>query len=266
MTGGQTMKRYPRRSVGWGAVLMLSAVLCPPASRGDEETVRRLFEGAIAAMGGDAYLGVKDMVSEGRYFQFDRYGNSSGLIRFTDYTRLPDKSRFELGNRKKELEVTVFNLEKGEGWILEGQKETRAATAEEMQEFRAAANHSLDNIFRFRYRDPGNKLFYLGAGEGKDARLEMVKMIDPENDETVIYFDRVSRLPVKLEAHRRDGRGVRERLTSEYSQWHVIQGVNTPLRIDGYTGSRRAFQQFITRITYNNDLLEEVFSRPEPPK
>ena len=43
------MKRYPRRSVGWGAVLMLSAVLCPPASRGDEEKVRRLFEGAIAA-------------------------------------------------------------------------------------------------------------------------------------------------------------------------------------------------------------------------
>jgi hypothetical protein len=71
---------------------------------------------------------------------------------------------------------------------------------------------------------------------------------------------------VKLETRRRDDRGVRERLTSEYSQWHVIQGVNTPLRIDGYTGGRREFQQFITEITYNNDLRDEFFSRPEPPK
>lgn len=248
------------------ALVLLAAALCSPVCRGEEDRARRLFEDAIAAMGGDAYLGVKDIVSEGRYFTFDRYGASSGLIRFTDYTKLPDKSRFELGNRKKELEITVFNLERDEGWVLEGQKGTRDANAEEMKGFRAAANHSLENIFRFRYRDPLNKLFYLGAGAGKDASLDVVKLIDPENDEILVYFDRASRLPVKLETGRLNDRGLRERLTSEFSRWHTIQGVNTPLRIDGTAGGRRAFQQFITKITYNNGLQDEFFSRPEPPK
>ncbi|MEJ2109464.1 MAG: hypothetical protein P8Z37_06035 [Acidobacteriota bacterium] len=40
----------------------------------DENKARILFEKAIEAMGGDAFLNVKDMVSSGNYFMFDRYG------------------------------------------------------------------------------------------------------------------------------------------------------------------------------------------------
>src|SRR5437867_7659698 len=102
----------------------------------DEEKIQKLFGDAIEAMGGETFLKVTDMVSEGNYFQFDRDGNSSGLIKYNDYTKLPDKSRFELGNKKKLRDVTVFNLEKNQGWILEGQKDTRDATAEEMKSFK----------------------------------------------------------------------------------------------------------------------------------
>jgi len=232
----------------------------------DEEILNRLFEDAVQAMGGQAYLNVKDITSTGNYFVFNREGASSPIIKFTDYTKLPDKSRFELGNRKKELEITVFDLGKGEGWILEGQKEPRAATPEEMQDFRREVKHSIDTIFRFRYKDPANKLFYLGPGEGSDATLEMVKLIDPDNDEVVIYFDRISKLPAKIEYWSLDKRGIRQRNTQEFSQWHKIQGVNTPLRIDGYLNNRRAFQFFILKITYNSNLPDSLFSKPVPPK
>ncbi len=94
----------------------------------DTERIQKLFQDAILNLGGDTYLKVTDMVSNGNYFQFDRDGNSSGLIKFDDWTKLPDKSRFELGNKKKERDVTVFNLEKNQGWILEGQKDTRDAS------------------------------------------------------------------------------------------------------------------------------------------
>src|SRR5207247_11435227 len=97
-------------------------------------------------MGGEAYLKVTDTVSEGNYFAFDREGNSSGLIKYNDYTKFPDKSRFELGNKKKEREITVFNLEKGVGWILEGQNETRNAKPEEMKPCRNAVKHRSDKI------------------------------------------------------------------------------------------------------------------------
>ncbi len=245
---------------------LAAVVFIPLAQSQDEETIQKLFKDAIEALGGDAFLKVTDMVSDGQYFAFNNQGDSSGLIKYADYTKLPDKSRFELGNRKKELDITVFNLEKNEGWILEGQKETRNATPAEMKDFRSSVNHSIDNIFRFRCKDPQNKLFYLGPGEGQDVTLDMVKIIDPENDEVTIYFDRISKLPAKTEYRSVNSKGVRERHVQEFSQWHVIQGVNTPMRIDGYVNGRRSFQQFVLKINYNNNLPDSFFSKPVPPK
>jgi hypothetical protein len=248
--------------------LMLMAAIIWGSSAGsqDEGKAQKLFQEAIQAMGGEAFLKVADMVSEGHYFMFDPQGESSGLIKYSDSTKLPDKSRFELGNKKKDLDITVFNLEKKEGWILEGQKPTREATPEETKRFKDSVNHSIDNIFRFRYQDPQNKLFYLGPGEGHDVTLEMVKLIDPENDEVILYFDRISKLPAKAEFRRINRKGVRQQIVNEFSQWHMIQGVNTPMRIDGYMNGRREFQQFILKIAYNNSLKDSFFSKPIPSK
>jgi hypothetical protein len=249
------------------ALMFLTVVIGASYARSqDEETIQKLFQEAIQAMGGEAFLNVTDRVSEGQYFMFDLQGESSGMIKFADYTKFPDKSRYELGNKKKELDVTVFNLEKNEGWILEGQKPTRDATPDEMKEFRDDVKHSISNIFRYRYKDPQNKLFYLGPGEGHDVTLEMVKLIDPENDEVTIYFDRISKLPAKTEFLRVNLKGVRQRIVDEYGQWHRIQGVNTPMRIQGKVNGRRSSQQFRTKITYNNNLQDSFFSKPIPPK
>jgi hypothetical protein len=232
----------------------------------DEETVRKLFEDAIQAMGGDAYLNVTDMVSDGQYFAFSREGEPSGLIKFKDFTKLPDKSRFELGNKKKELDITVFNLAANEGWILEGQKETRNATPDEMKDFKNAVKHSIDCIFRFRFKDPQNKIFYLGAGEGLDVTFEVAKIVDAENDEVTVYFDRITKLPAKIEFRDVNNKGIRRRVINEFSQWHMIQGINTPLRIDTSVNGRRSSQQFVLKLNYNNNLPDSFFSKPIPPK
>lgn len=228
----------------------------------DEAKIQELFKSAIQAMGGDAYLKVTDASSKGQRFYFNSQGENSGLIRFSDYTKLPDKSRYEEGNKKSELDITVFDLKKNEGWILEGQKAVREAKSEEIKDFRDSVKHSIDGIFRFRFPDPGNKLFYLGPGEGHDVTLEMVKMIDPENDDTTIYFDRNSKLPVKVEYRILSKMGLRQRLVDEFSQWHMFQGVNTPLRIDSYINGRRFLQHFITEITYSNNLPDSLFTKP----
>jgi hypothetical protein len=245
-------------------VFLLAIFIFADVRGQDDEKIKRLFEGAIQAMGGDAYLKVSELVSEGNYFIFDRDGNSSGLIKYNDYTKLPDKSRFELGNKRKERDVTVFNLEKNEGWILEGQKDTRAATKDEMNGFRSDVKHSIENIFRSRYRDPEIKFFYLGAGEGLDVTLEMVQILDSENDTITVYFDRASKLPAKVEYQRVNQRGIKEKHVQEFSQWHKMQGINTPLRLDGYVNGRKAFQSFIVKISYNNNLPDSFFSKPIP--
>jgi len=249
-----------------GIVLASIAAVIPLVHAQDEEKIRKLFLDAIEAMGGEAYLKVADMVSEGNYFAFDREGNSSGLIKYNDYTKFPDKSRFEQGNKKKEREITVFKLEKGVGWILEGQKETRDAKPEEMKSFRNAVKHILDNILHYRWKQQENKLFYLGPGEGGEVQFELVQILDPENDTVTVYFDRSTRLPVKLEYRSIDKNGVQLREADEFLQWHTIQGAKLPLRTDHFVNGRKGSQQFVVKITLNNNLPDSFFSKPLPPK
>jgi len=247
--------------------ICLIALILPAAVYGqDEGKARRLFDEAVEAMGGDTFLNVTDIVSSGNYFMFDRFGTSSPLIKFKDQTKLPDKSRYELGNREKQLDITIFNLEKNEGWIMEGQNEPKEATPDELRDFRNVVKHSFELIFRTRYKDPKNKLFYLGPGEGRDVMLEKVKLIDPDNDEVTVYFDRMSKLPEKIEFRRLNADGVRQRVVYEYSQWHWIEGIQTSLRTDGYVNGRESFQSHIIDIAYNNDLPDSLFSKPVPPK
>ncbi len=248
-------------------LVCIAIATASPGLRGqDEEKIRKLFEDAIQAMGGNAYVNVKDMVSEGNFFMFNREGDSSGLVKYSDYTKLPDKSRFELGNKKKARDITVFDLEKNVGWILDYPKDVREATPEELKTFRTDIKHNIDNILHFRWKDPANKLFYLGPGEGADVTLELVKILDPENDEVTVYFDRVSRLPARIEYRSTNKQGVQERHTQEFSQWVVVEGVNTPLRIDSYVNRRQSFQSFTTKIDYNTGIPDIMFTKPEQQK
>jgi hypothetical protein len=247
-------------------LILMSALLAFSAQAQDENKIQKLFQDAIQAMGGDAFMQVEGIVSEGNYFQFDRDGNSGGLVKYNDFTKLPDKSRFEIGNRKKARDITVFNLQTKEGWILEGQRDTRDATPDEMKDFRDAVKHSFDNIFRFRWKDAANKLFYMGTGDGDEVQFECVKLLDPENDEISIYFDRLSKLPARIQYESIDKNGVRWRHREEYSQWHVIQGINSPLRMDSFRNGKKYSQQFVIKISYNNRLADAFFSKPVPPK
>ncbi len=248
-------------------VLLAGFILVSPmlAPGQDEERIQKLFQDAIQAMGGDAYLGVKDIVSVGNLFQFTRDA-SYGPFKVDDYAKLPDRRRNEVGNKKKERNVIVFNLEKNEGWIQDGQKETRVATPEEMKEFRDSIKHNLNNIFLYRFKDPKINQFYLGPGEGSDVQFDLVKLLDEDNDEVTVYFDRVGKLPAKIEYRTIGKNDVRQRIVKEYSQWHSSQGINTPLRTDTYRNGAKYMQLYITKITYNSGLQDSFFTKPEPQK
>ena len=81
-----------------------------------------------------------------------------------------------------------------------------------------------------------------------------------------VYFDRSTRLPVKLEYRSIDKNGVQLREVDEFLQWHTIQGAKLPLRTDHFVNGRKGSQQFVVKITLNNNLPDSFFSKPLPPK
>ena len=84
-----------------------------PAEKG-----RAVLEAAIQALGGPAFLHARDFRAEGRAFQFGREEQLSGMARFTEHEKFPDKVRQELG-KNKDI-IIVFNGDKGWDWDFHG--------------------------------------------------------------------------------------------------------------------------------------------------
>ncbi|MBI3940308.1 MAG: hypothetical protein HY315_05695 [Acidobacteria bacterium] len=231
------------------------------------EKALAVIQQSIESMGGNKFRQVRAMQSKGHYYTFKR-GQIAGIDKYTDHTRLPDKSRFQLGDGKNK-EVTIFDLAAGKGWHLEGKEDIKEATADEMKLFRQAAQHSIDNLLRHRLEESGMTFFYYapGAMSGK-SDLEAVEMIDAENDSMLIYFDLKTHFPARLEYTTLEGRGSKRKEATEFSMWHSIGGVMTPLRFDNFLEGELASQAFVDEIVYNSPaaLGDSTFARPAPEK
>ncbi|MGW8181130.1 MAG: hypothetical protein ACWGQW_20565, partial [bacterium] len=191
-------------------LLVIFAFPLAMAEESGEIKARKVIQAAIEAMGGDAYLSVNATHSYGRYFQFSK-GRKS-FAQYNDWTVLkPVKWRFQLGKGKNQF-VSIYNLEEGKGWTLEGKDIVEEIPEDDIEKFRRSAKEDLDIILRFRLDEEGMNFFYYGpndiAGQGKH---EAVEFLDMMNKSIVVFFDRQSHLPAKLEKHFTDSVGVRRK-------------------------------------------------------
>lgn len=244
------------------ATFFFLVVSIPPAAHSAQqnEKTKALIDRAIQAMGGSAYLSVKDYSAAGRYYMIEE--DRQGWAEFTDQTRLPSKSRQELG-KKSDKETTIFDLDAGKGWIMQGDYDLKPATSEQIERFKRSVKHNLDNLFRFRIKEPGVSLHYFGS-EILNGRkpVEVVELIDAENDTVRIYFEESSGLPYRLAFEEIGRYGRKLRIFEEYSNWHEFQGVNTPLRVDRFTNGEPSSQVFVAKIAYNANLPDSLFAEP----
>lgn len=241
-----------------------------PARAQDRQNAKALevIEAAIKAMGGEKYRGVKNSQSRGRLFMFDRHGQK-GFTQFQDWTVYePVKSRFQTGEGKRQV-ARVYNLEIGKAWTVSGEKkdvEVEKIPAEEVQRWEEeAVKRDINVLLRHRINEPQVHLYYWGpediAGVGE---YEAVEFLDAANISVVVFFDLKTRLPSKLETSVTNRLGIREKRETEYYNWHTIQGVHTPLRVDDYTDGKMSSQIFIEEVAYNVSIPPDHFLSPKP--
>lgn len=244
-------------------VMAAGAILCagPVPARADDGKAREVLAAAVEAMGGETYLKVNSSHGTGNFFFFSR--GRKAFAKFFDWTVYePVKSRFQLGEGRRQ-QVRIHNLELNQGWLLEGRSSVEPLSEEEMKEFERAVRQDLDIILRKRLDEEGASLFYYSpddiAGQGE---YEAVEFLDASNDSVVIFFHRNNRLPAKVESHFTNKLGIRLKQEVEFYQWHSIQGVLTPLRIDIHVDGELVQQRFVEKIAYNVAIPEDYFREP----
>lgn len=209
----------------------------------------------IQALGGPAFLDVKEIHTSGRFFSFSK-GELSGSDLFDDYIKLPDMERTEFG-RDKNKSVTI---NKGsEGWKIEGKKEPEPQSAVQADEFLASFKTSFDYVMRFVLKQPQTTIQLLPSELIDFKRADVVEVRDAAKNRIRFYIDRASHLPIKMQVRRVNQSSVNEEL---YGNWHKFQGVMTPLLVSRSTNGLKTMEIRAETAAYNSGLSDSLFAVP----
>ena len=218
---------------------------------------RQILQQLTDALGGAAYLEVRESACEGRLAQFGHNGELTGYRNFKEYWGYPDKNRTDYS--KKGVIIDLYNSDKG--WTLDrGGVSEQSAPA--IADFQESVKKDINNLLRLRVKEPGMVFRYGGQDIVDLKTVDWVEITDPEQRTFRLAVDRSSHLFVRTMIITED-QTTRERSTesSIYSNFQLMDGVRTPLQITSDRDGRRISQVFFTSCKYNPGFPGDFFTK-----
>jgi hypothetical protein len=227
------------------------------ASSKDESVQKAcdLLNQMIRALGGDAYLNVQNMQSEGRTYGF-YHGQPTGMgTVFWRFWEWPDKERMELTKQRDVIEL--FNGDKGYEITYKG---TGEQDAKELDDYLRRRNHSLEWVIRKWLPAPKTMILYAGTAMVERNLADQVTVLGGDNDSVTISIDSRNRLPVKIAYSWRDPADREfDDESVVFSNYKPVQGVQTPYAVVRNRNGEMSNQRFLTSATYNAPLSPALF-------
>ncbi len=245
-------------------VPLIAGTLCVAVAAwgAQAEKGRALLEAAVQTLGGQAFLHARDFRAEGRAFQFGREEQLSGMARFVEYEKFPDKVRQELG-RDKDV-IVVFNGDKGWDKDFHG---VREYPEDELRRIRENRLLGVEHVLRYRLNEPGLSVRFLNSDVVAGHPVDWVEVADAENRVVNIAIEQASRLPVRREWSRRNPQTrVREDEVEVLGNYQNASGILTPYYSLRERNGQKIFEVFITSGAYNLNLPDSLFERPPGPE
>jgi hypothetical protein len=251
------------------SLLLAAACLAasPRAFAQDDNTVllpeqsaakaKAILQQAVDALGGPVYLNVHDVTCEGRLSQFGHSGELNGFEHFVDYAQPPFKDRTE--NLPKRNIISVFNGDKG--WELD-RGGVSEATITDLATFQEDTKKDIDNILRHRIHEAGMIFRYGGLDVVDYKESDWVELVDSDNRTFRIAIARTDHLPVRKVV---DTRNANTRMRNEeieyYSNYHPINGIQTPYQITRERNGIKVYQVFFDKYEYNSNVPDSLFTK-----
>lgn len=228
----------------------------------------------VDALGGPAYLGVRETECTGRRALFGHSGELTGFIQFVDEHRYPDKDRVEYvakghtgilgsligvddiyvthGGRV----VTVFDGE--QAWTLNRGGVVELPPADYQEQVR----RNINNLIRLRLNEPGMEIRYGGRGTVDLKQVDWVELTDSEQRTFRLAVDQLTHLLVRSIVTTVDD--VYHQKNDEvtiYSNYQLKEGVQIALQVSRELNGRRTYQGFFDSCRINPNFSDELFTR-----
>ncbi|HEX4999792.1 MAG TPA: hypothetical protein VFY29_16350 [Terriglobia bacterium] len=231
-------------------IVFALAVVCAAAA--ESRDPRKTLDEMITALGGKAFLEVREIHNQGRYYSFYR-GQLDGGDVFTDYIRFPDSERTELGPPRYRS-VTINNG--GYGWGIQGDSKWEQSDTE-LADFYASFGTSYEYVTRFVLADPDIAFVDLGLETVDFKRANVIEFRDTDKNRLRYYIERDTHLPLKLQVRLANDTLVRE---EAYSNWHNFDGVFTPMFVARYRDGVKVMEIRLESVRYNAGLPDSLFA------
>lgn len=231
-----------------------------PLAQQNAQQAKAVLNQAIQALGGSAYLNVKDISQEGRSYSFYHGQPNSEGVQFWRFIKYPDKDRIELTKQRDVIEI--YDGMKGYEVTYKG---IRNQEDKDLKDYLRRRHYSLPEVLRTWINQPGVALFYENQTVAESKQVDQVTVMNAQNEGVTLFIDTSTHLPVKKTFTWRDPTD-KERNTEDeiYDGYRNTQGVMTPFTITRYFNGDMAGQSFLTSVVYNQNLPDYLFDPHMP--
>jgi hypothetical protein len=244
------------------ALLMLAATPMSRTQNADDPGVknskqaRAALDAMVQAMGGQAWLNMKNRMQQGHVAGFDHGQPGEGTTDYWDYHSWPDDDRIEYTKHRDVLQFYVGR----EGWEVT-YRGKKALPKEQVDDYMRRRDHSIETVVKKWLNDPQTILVYEGQRLAERHLADQVTLISPQNESVTIQMDMQTHLPLRRTFEWRDPVFKDKNLDAEeYDDYHTFDGIPTAFTITRFKNNEIIHQYFLVHVTYNQELPADFWS------
>ncbi len=210
----------------------------------------------IKALGGDAWLNMKNREYEGRSAGFYHGKPSGATVEYWEFHAWPDHDRTEFTKHRDVVQIYTGR----EGWeiIYSGKK---ALPQDQVDDFLRRRDHSIETVVKVWLKDPATILIYEGQHLSESHLANQVTLISARNEAVTILTDSQTHLPLRRSFEWRDPLYKdKNEDAEEYDNYRPVDGFETPYNITRFKNGDMVNQRFLFKATYNQQLPGDEFS------
>ena len=220
------------------------------------QQARAALDAMVQALGGQAWLNIRNQMRQGHVAGFDHGKPSEGTTDYWEYHAWPDQDRIEY---TKHRDVLQFYLGR-EGWEVT-YRGKKALPQEQVDDYLRRRDHSIETVVKSWLNDPKTILVYEGKRLAERHLADQVTLISARNEAVTIQMDTQTHLPLRRTFQWRDPVFKDMNTDAEdYDNYHTIDGFPTPFTITRYKNGDMARQYFVIHVAYNQSLDPDFWS------
>ncbi len=237
-----------------------------------EDRGKRLVQEAIAALGGDNFLNVRNVVENGRMYSFYRE-KIEGLAIATLYLEYRQPSKPDqlavaeresfVKHEKSTREFYAVLFTPSEAWDISF-RGARPLPSDRFPRYKLTVTHDVFYILRQRLHEPGMTFVSQGADVLDNRPVEIVDIIDGNNEKTTVYFDQTLKVPIRQKFNHLDPLdNQQDEEVTYYTKYRDVgNGIQWPFDIQREHNGEKVFEMYSDLVKVNEKLADTLFRLP----